>query len=83
MSTGIEDYDARGSEPIYRWDTMVGRATNGGFGWRVGKSLALAMLRPDMAEEGTHLRVKILGGLFDATVVAESPFDPGSERLRA
>ena len=80
---GIEDCDVRGSEPIYQGDTMVGRATNGGFGWRVGKSLALAMLRPDTAAEGTRLRVKIFGKLFDATVVAESPFDPGNERLRA
>jgi dimethylglycine dehydrogenase len=29
---------------------MVGRATSGGYGWRSGKSLALAMVRPDLAE---------------------------------
>ena len=38
---GVTDADARGSEPIWKGDELVGRATNGGYGWRVGKSLAL------------------------------------------
>ncbi|KQT57308.1 MULTISPECIES: GcvT family protein [unclassified Aureimonas] len=80
---GVTDVDARGSEPIYLDGALVGRATNGGYGWRVGKSLALAMLRPDLAVEGTRLQIKILGKLFDATVIGESPFDPENERLRA
>ncbi|MGQ4828624.1 glycine cleavage T C-terminal barrel domain-containing protein, partial [Enterococcus faecalis] len=36
----VTDADARGSEAIYRDGTLVGRATSGGYGWRVGKSLA-------------------------------------------
>ena len=32
---GVSDADARGSEPIYAEGKLVGRATNGGFGWRV------------------------------------------------
>ena len=39
---GVTDADARGSEPILYNGEMVGRATNGGYGWRIGKSLALA-----------------------------------------
>ncbi|GGD16410.1 GcvT family protein [Aureimonas glaciei] len=79
---GVTDADARGSEPIYHDGEMIGRATNGGFGWRVGKSLALAMLRPDLAVEGTRLTIKILGTLHEAVVVGESPFDPENDRLR-
>jgi dimethylglycine dehydrogenase len=79
---GVTDADARGSEPIYQDGEMIGRATNGGFGWRVGKSLALAMLRPDLAVEGTRLTIKILGTLHEAVVVGESPFDPENDRLR-
>jgi len=79
----VGDADARGSEPIYADGELVGRATNGGYGWRVGKSLALAMLKPEYAGEGTRLQIKILGTLHDATVVGESPFDPNNERLRA
>lgn len=80
---GVTDADARGSEPIYHGGELIGRATNGGFGWRVGKSLALAMLRPDLAVEGTRLTIKILGTLHEAVVVGESPFDPENDRLRA
>jgi dimethylglycine dehydrogenase len=80
---GVTDADARGSEPIRRGGEMVGRCTSGGFGWRVGKSLALAMLRPDCAAEGTELEVTILGRPHRATVIAESPWDPRNERLRA
>ena len=70
---GVTDADARGSEPIYRNGKLVGRATNGGFGWRIGKSLALAMVRPEHAAEGTELEIKILGKLHKATIIGESP----------
>ena len=80
---GVTDADARGSEPIYRNGELVGRATSGGFGWRVGKSLALAMVKPEHAGEGTELEIKILGQMHKTTVIGESPFDPDNERLRA
>ena len=54
------DSDTRGSEPIYSKGKLVGRATNGGFGWRVNKSLALGMVRPEFATLGTELEIKIL-----------------------
>ncbi|MEM8645753.1 MAG: glycine cleavage T C-terminal barrel domain-containing protein, partial [Pseudomonadota bacterium] len=81
---GVKDVDARGSEAIYDASgTLVGRATSGGYGWRVGKSLALAMVQPEHGDAGTKLQIKLLGELYDATVIEESPFDPGNERLRA
>ncbi|WP_152045881.1 GcvT family protein [Aureimonas psammosilenae] len=80
---GIEDADARGSEPIHKDGVLVGRATNGGYGWRVGKSLALAMLKPEFAAEGTGLDITILGKAYKATVIGESPFDPENHVLRA
>lgn len=79
----ITDADPRGNEPIYdATGALVGRATHGGYGWRVQKSLALAMVRPAFADLGTALSIKILGKLYPATVIAESPFDPNNERLR-
>ena len=78
------DSDVRGSEAIYdKKGNLVGRATNGGFGFRVNKSLALAMVRPDHSAIGTELEVKILGKHFAATVIAESPYDPDNNALRA
>ena len=77
------DVDARGSEPIVHDGELVGRATSGGFGWRVQKSLALGMVRPDLGEVGQKLKIKILGRFHDAIVVRESPYDPHNARLRS
>ena len=62
---------------------LVGRATNGGYGFRVNKSLALGMVKPEHSAIGTELEIKILGKLFKATVIPESPYDPENKALRA
>jgi dimethylglycine dehydrogenase len=80
---GVSDADARGSEPILHDGRLVGRTTSGGFGWRLGKSLALGMVSPELGELGTTLTVTILGEPHAATVIEESPFDAKNERLRA
>jgi dimethylglycine dehydrogenase len=79
---GVTDADARGSEPIYSKGEMVGRTTSGGYGWRVKRSLALGMVRPDLAAIGTGLDITILGKTHKATVIADSPFDPENAVLR-
>ncbi len=80
---GVTDADARGSEPIFLGDELVGRATSGGYGWRVGKSLALAMVRPQHAAAGTELEISILGTRHKAVIIPDSPFDPENDALRA
>ncbi len=80
---GVTDADARGSEPIYLGDELVGRVTSGGYGWRVGKSLALSMVRPDLAAVGTELEIAILGVRHKAVIIPDSPFDPDNTALRA
>ena len=80
---GVDDADARGSEAIYVGEDLVGRATHGGYGYRIGKSLALAMLKPEHAEMGGSVEIRILGKRYRATIIEESPFDPSNERLRA
>jgi dimethylglycine dehydrogenase len=78
-----DDVDVRGSEPIVHNDELVGRATSGGFGWRVGKSLALGMVRPDLGEVGQKLKIRIFGRPYEAIVVPESPYDPDNARLKS
>jgi dimethylglycine dehydrogenase len=78
----VGDADARGSEPVYGEGKLVGRATNGGYGWRCGKSLALAMVRPPYAQLGAELEIAILGQNHRATIIGESPYDPENLRLR-
>ncbi len=79
----IGDADPRGNEPIYRNGTMVGRCTSGGYGWRLGNSIALGMVPPDLGDEGSEFEVEILGKRYPARVIPESPFDPDNERLRS
>ncbi|HER25861.1 MAG TPA: FAD-dependent oxidoreductase [Rhodospirillales bacterium] len=80
---GTTDADALGNNPIFQDGTVIGRATSGGYGWRLGKSLALAMIRPDLAAVGTELEIEILGNRYAAKVIPESPYDPDNEKLRA
>jgi len=80
---GANDVDARGSEPIIHDGELVGRATSGAFGWRVQKSLALGMVRPDLGEVGQKLEIKVLGRCYKAIVVPETPFDPNNVRLKS
>ena len=79
----VTDADARGSEAIYQGDELVGRVTSGGYGWRVGKSLALAMVRPDLAHVGAQFEIAILGVRHRATIIADTPFDPDNNALRS
>jgi dimethylglycine dehydrogenase len=79
----VTDADALGNNSIFLNDEVVGRATGGNYGWRLGKSIALAMVRPDLADLGTELEMDILGTTHRVTVIEESPFDPTNERIRA
>ena len=79
---GVTDADARGSEPVLHRGEPAGRTTSGGYGWRTGQSLALAMVNPDLGEVGTELAVVVLGETRRAVVIPDSPFDPENARLR-
>jgi dimethylglycine dehydrogenase len=79
---GVSDADPRSSEPVTRNGISVGRTTSGGYGWRTGKSLALAMVQPEHAAIGTELDVQVLGETYRAVIVGDSPFDAENARLR-
>jgi dimethylglycine dehydrogenase len=80
---GVTDADALGNEPLFVNGEMAGRATGGGYGWRIGKSLTIGFLRPEHAALGTMVEIDVLGTMLKATVIEESPYDPQNEKLRA
>jgi dimethylglycine dehydrogenase len=80
---GVIDADARGSEPVIMNGAMIGRTTSGGYGWRTGKSLALAMVKPEFSEIGGEVDVRILGEMRRAIVIPNSPYDPKNGALRS
>lgn len=77
------DNDAVGGEAITIGDRVVGLTTSGGYGHRVGKSLAFAYVDTDTADPGTEMTVWLLGEGRKATVMADPVYDAESERLRA
>jgi dimethylglycine dehydrogenase len=79
---GVTDADARGSEPVMKNGAMIGRTTSGGYGWRMGKSLALAMVGPEFSHIGGDVDVRILGETRRAIVIPDSPYDPQNKALR-
>jgi len=76
------DADASGFEPVWAGDRKVGFVTSGGYGHHVGKSLALALIDPGHAAEGTALSVHVVGAARAARVIAPSPYDPAGAAMR-
>ena len=77
------DADALGNNAIFKGGKNVGRATGGGYGFRVGKSLALGMVGPEFAKPGMGLEMDILGTMHKVTVIPDSPYDPTNDKLRS
>ncbi len=75
--------DAAGFEPVWQDGTKVGFTNSGGYGHRVGQSLALAQIRADLAIPGTVLTLHVVGRERGAEVIALSPYDPSGARMRA
>ncbi|MFL2813782.1 MAG: FAD-dependent oxidoreductase [Candidatus Puniceispirillales bacterium] len=80
---GVTDADALGNNPIYLDGRVIGRATSGGYGHRIQKSLVLAMINPSNIKIGLKVKIDILGKKFDASIIEESPYDPENEKLKA
>ena len=79
----VTDADPLGNNPIYKDDDVVGRATGGNYGFRVQKSLALGMVKPEFSKVGTQLKMDILGELHKVEVINDSPYDPENKIIRA
>ncbi len=78
----VVDADPLGNNAIFHEGKMVGRATSGNFGFRLQKSLALAMVPPSLSAVGTEFEIDVLGKLHRATILPESPYDTKNENLR-
>ena len=79
----INDADALGNNAIYSDDKVIGRATGGNYGFRVKKSLAIAMVKPEFSKVGTELEMDILDKKHKVVVIEDSPYDSMNEKIRA
>lgn len=79
---GPPDADPWGREVLYAGDTRTGRLTSGGYSVAFGKSIGMGYVKPEHANVGTKLRVKMFDQLWDAEVVEDSPYDPKNAAIR-
>jgi len=76
--------DAPYMSTVWRDGQVVGETTSGAWGYRLNASIALGMVRADLAEPGTELEVEIYGDRRKAVVQQDRPlWDPDNERLLA
>ncbi len=79
-----DDCDAPYMSTLWLGDEIVGEITSGGWGHRIDKSIALGMLRVDLAVAGTKIEAEIFGKRFKAVVQEDQPlWDPENKRLRS
>ncbi|MFC3569816.1 GcvT family protein [Paracoccus simplex] len=81
---GPSDADPWGREALYTEDgaAKIGRLTSGGWSVAFGKSIGMGYVRPDLAEPGTKLKVRMQRQLWDAVVTEDSPYDPENKVIR-
>ena len=78
----INNADALGNNAVYSDGKVIGRATGGNYGFRVKKSLAIAMVKPEFSKIGTELEMDILDKKHKVVVIEDSPYDPTNEKIR-
>jgi dimethylglycine dehydrogenase len=81
LTVDADDADALPNSPVWSGDELVGIVTSGGYGHRVEKSLAFALVKPGFAAAGTELEVTVLGERRSVLVCDEIIYDPGNRKL--
>jgi glycine cleavage system aminomethyltransferase T/glycine/D-amino acid oxidase-like deaminating enzyme len=74
---------ALGSEPVRIDGAIVGRVTSGGYGYRVGRSIAYAYVPADRAEPGRTVEIEVFGEWIAGEITTEPLYDPSGARIRA
>jgi glycine cleavage system aminomethyltransferase T/glycine/D-amino acid oxidase-like deaminating enzyme len=82
VSITFEDQNAvpLGGEPVYYNGTAIGKTTSAGFGYRIGRPVAIAVL--DAATDGMEVSVDIARTLHTGRVCDGAAFDPSGSRMR-
>ena len=76
------DADVVGYESLMHEGRAVGYVTSGGYGHRIGKSLAVGYVPTVLARDGERFTLDIFGEERTATISAAAPYDPDGTRLR-
>ncbi|MDX8356498.1 GcvT family protein [Sphingopyxis terrae] len=77
------DADAAGYEPIWHKGQYAGFVTSGGYGHRVGHSIAMGYIDRTALSDGEGFEVSVLGERRRASLLTEAAYDPTGSRARA
>ena len=69
-------------EGVYMNGTLVGRVTSGGYSYFFNHDIAMALVEPEHAKEGSQLMVLVHNEMREALVVGDSLYDPTNARAR-
>ena len=83
LEVNATDADASGFEPIWIKKKRVGFVTSGGYGHRVKKSLAMALVDSEYGSDGQEVTVHVVGKEQAAIVIPSSPYDPSGILMRS
>ena len=83
FEVSADDADAIGDEPIWHDGRVVGWVTSGGYGHRVGRSLALGYVPVALAAASGGFEIEILGARRPAQRLAACAYDPSGARMRS
>ncbi|MEM1301289.1 MAG: FAD-dependent oxidoreductase, partial [Pseudomonadota bacterium] len=84
LKVDANGHDAPYMSTLWADGEVVGETTSGAWGYRVESSIALGMLRSDLAVPGTEVEVNIYGSRHKAVVQPDQPmWDPENARIRA
>jgi len=83
LEVDVDDADARGNEPVYHKNKIVGVVTSGAYGFRVNKSLAFAYVNSQLSEAGTELFIEIQGQKRKAKILDAPVYDADNKKLKS
>lgn len=83
FAVDADDSDAAGYEPVWHDGEYAGFVTSGGYGHRVGSSIAMAYIDRALVDRDGGFEVSILGQRRSARLVRTPLYDPDGGRARA
>ena len=82
LEVDASDAEASGFEPVCKGDQRIGFITSGGYGHCVGKSLAMALIDAEFAEERGELSAYVVGVERAVRIIDASPYDRNGLAMR-
>ncbi len=79
---GPTDADPWGREAILLDGKKVGRLTSGGYSVHFEKQIGMGYIPAELAVVGQKLQIRMMGDLWNAEVVEDSPYDPKNTTIR-